>query len=167
MGNQLSNEKIQEREDIINSICELDFNNLDLGDRIGSTDYIDFIKPNELQEQFDCVKGKDKYSRIFFAFIARFNFIDGKHFDTFSIFFQRYSESKLLWHCCGHHGKYLMNTEGGTNNNQFKMILELLKNGYVKLNKEKCLECKLNFKKDYSDKILDSEYPTEVKLLYH
>ncbi len=169
MGNNLSTEEVEERKNIIHLLSKLDFNNFDLGERVGSTDYIDFVHPDELGERIDCVKGIDIGRRNFFVFKARFEFADEKYFDTFSIFFQRYSDDKLLWHCCGHHGTYLMNTEGGTNNQQFKLIYELLKKGSVKLNKEKCLECKLNFSKNnvYFDKIPDSKYPTQVKLLYH
>ena len=42
-----------------------------------------------------------------------------------------------------------MNTEGGTNNKQFSMIYKLLKDGCVKLNKDECLECRLNFSNNY------------------
>jgi hypothetical protein len=169
MGNKLSNEEKEEREQIVNNICNLNYNTLDLENRTSFTNYIDFIKPNELGEQVDCAKGKDNSLRNFFVFKARFNFVNEKYFDTFTIFFQRYSDDKLVWHCCGHSGPYLMETTGGTNNHQFRLIYELLKDGNVKLNKEKCLDCRLNFTNDYSnfDKISDLEFPIEVKLFYH
>jgi len=166
MGNSLSDIEKEEREQIIDLLCNLDFDNLDLGQRQGSTDYIDFINPNDLGEKVLCLKGKDKFFRNFFVFKARFNFSNNKYFDTFSTFFQRYTDNKLLWHFCGHYGIYLMDTTGGTTNSQFKLVYELLKEGKVKLDKEKCLECKLNFTNNFDclENIPDSEYPVELEL---
>lgn len=86
-----------------------------MGNRIGSTGYIDFVQPNELNEKVDCVKGIYVHLINFFVFKARFYFADDKYFDTFSIFLKKYLADKVVWHCCGYYGTYLMNTEGGTN----------------------------------------------------
>lgn len=49
------------------------------------------------------------------------------------------------------------------------LIHELLQGGHIRLNKEMCLECKLNFQNKYVfwNDIPDYKYPTEVKLLFH
>lgn len=168
MGNSLSEEELNERRQIINSITKLNFTNLDLRDRVGSTGYIDFIKPDELHESIDLMKGVDSSFRNFFVFKARFLFSDGTYFDTFSIFFQRYYDNELLWHCCGHYGIYLMNTVGGTNNLQFRLIEELFTKKNIQLNKEKCLDCRLNFSStdSFPDEIPDSKFPIQLKLLF-
>jgi hypothetical protein len=168
MGNKLSKEELNERRQIIDTIVKLDLNKLDLGDRLGTTGYIDFIKPEELPESVDLMIGLDCSLRIFFVFKARFLFVDGTYFDTFSTIFQRYSDDKLSWQCCGHYGFYLMNTEGGINNSQFRLIEELFVKKNIQLNKEKCLDCKLNFTSSYNfDKeIPDSKFPIQLKLLF-
>jgi hypothetical protein len=180
MGNSLSEEELNERTQIINTITRLNLANFDLRDRNGLsepynyfirglTGYIDFIKPDELPETIDLMKGVDSCFRNFFVFKARFLFADGTYFDTFSTFFQRYSDNNLLWHCCGHYGIYLMNTEGGTNNSQFKLIEELFTKKNIQLNKEKCLDCRLNFTSTnyiIDDEIPDTKFPIQLKLLF-
>lgn len=165
MGNSLTNQEKEEKEQIINLLCKLDLDTFDSSNRVGSTGYIDFIKPDELDSNVKCVKGIDKFGRKFFVFKAKFIFANENFFDTFSIFFQRYTDNELLWMCCGNYKTYLMNTEGGTNNSQLKLIYELLKEGKIKLNKEICLELRLNFTDDFDIyKMPDSKYPIELIL---
>lgn len=166
MGNSLSESERNDREKIINSICKMDFYKLDIGDKIGSTGYLDFIKQSDLPNKVNIATGTDYYGRKFFVFKARFYFENNEYFDTFSTFFQRYDDNNLLWHCCGHYGIYLLNTEGGTNNSQFKFIQELFENKKVLLNKELCLKTKLNFKKSFTfgEELKDTDYPIRVEL---
>jgi hypothetical protein len=55
-----------------------------------------------------------------------------------------------------------MSTDGETSNEQFKFIFELFNNGYVYLDKEKCINLRLKF----SDKIIKQidKYPTIVRI---
>jgi len=59
-----------------------------------------------------------------------------------------------------------MNTEGGTSNEQFKFIFNLLTNDCVQLDKEKCDELRLNF---YTPKEFEmpEKYPIRVKISYN
>lgn len=147
----------------ISSIQKLDFPNFDIGNKIGFTNYIDFIQPNELVDGINIMKGRDIYSRFFLIFKAIFEFEDGTTFPTFSTFFQRYTQDESLYHCCGHHGIYIMNTEGGTNLNQFQFIEELVTNGVVNLDKLKCIDLRLNFcKRKPFEEI--KQYPIRVRI---
>lgn len=44
---------------------------LDIGDKMGKTDYIDFIKPSDMTDPI--MRGKDKYGREFFSIRAKIN----------------------------------------------------------------------------------------------
>lgn len=83
------------------------------------------------------MKGQYMVGRKLFIFKSFFEFEDGSTYDNFTCFFQRYYNYILLWHCCGHYERYIMNTEGGISNEQFKFIFELLTNNCIQLNKEK------------------------------
>jgi len=165
MGNYLTQQQIQERTDVINNINKLDFDILDIGDKNGLTGYLDFFQPSDIKDGLSVMKGQDMFGRNFFVFKSIFEFEDGSLFENFTSFFQRYPDDNLLWHCCGHHGLYIMNTEGGTSYEQFKFIFELLTNGCVELNKnkDKCEILRLNF---YTTTgfVLPEKYPIKVKI---
>jgi hypothetical protein len=165
MGNSLNPLQIQERTDIIDDINKLNYNILDIGDKNGSTGYLDFFQPSDLKDGLSIMKGQDMMGRKFFVFKSIFEFEDGSIFENFTSFFQRYDNNYLLWHCCGHYGRYIMNTDGGTSNEQFKFIFELLINNCVQLDKEKCDNLRLNF---YTPKEFDEpkKYPVRVKIGY-
>ena len=165
MGNSISEEERQERLDIVNNIKNLNFEILDIGDKNGATGYLDFIKPSDLKNELSIMKGQDVVGRKFFVFKAIFEFEDKTTFETFTTFFQRYDDSDFTWHTCGHYGKYIMNTEGGTSNDQFKFILELLTNKFVELNKdkEKCEILRLNFSNKEPFKS-EEKYPISVRI---
>lgn len=166
MGNKLSQADIEQREKFISSICQMNFDKLDIGDRVGMTEYIDFIKPEELVNSCGIVKGVDCQSRKFFVFKVRLFFLDGAHFDTFSTFFQRYDYNNLIWHCCGHHGTYLMDTQGGANNAQFEFLEKLFKEQKVLLNKDKCLDLSILFSNTFTlDEIPAEKYPVEAQII--
>ena len=163
MGNSLSAQQIQERTDVINDINKLNFNILDIGDKNGLTGYLDFFQPSDLKDGLCIMKGQDMAGRKFFVFKSIFEFEDGSVYDNFTSFFQRYDDDNLLWHCCGHYGRYIMNTEGGTSYEQFKFILELFTENSVQLDKEKCYNLRLNF---YTPKGFEEpeKYPIRVKI---
>jgi len=166
MGNSLTPQQVQERTDIISNINKLNFDILDIGDKNGSTGYLDFFRPSDLKDGLSIMKGQDMSGRNFFVFKSFFEFEDGNTYENFTSFFQRYYDNELLWHCCGHYGRYIMNTEGGTSNEQFKFIFDLLTNDCVQLDKEKCDELRLNF---YTLKGFEmpEKYPIRVKIDYN
>jgi hypothetical protein len=163
MGNSLNPQQIQERTYIIDNINKLNFNILDIGDKNGLTGYLDFFHPSDLKDELNIMKGQDIEGRKFFVFKSIFDFEDGSVYENFTSFFQRYADNDLLWHCCGHYGPYIMNTEGGTTNEQFKFIFELFKNNYVQLDKEKCYDLRLNFYTPEGFKE-PGKYPIRVKI---
>lgn len=125
MGNTPSEyEKIDVRT-CINTIFKLDFPVLDIGNKKGVTGYLDFIIQNDLGDN-DVMKGKDTFKRRFIVFKANVMFNDGSIKQTFTTFFQRYSDDDILWHCCGLHGENLMCTEGGAKLKQMQFLYELL-----------------------------------------
>jgi len=118
----------------LKNIMEYNCKTLDVKGRFGDTSYIDFIKQSEVNENI--MKGIDDFKRPFIVFKSEIIY-NNLHLDlskkTFTTFFQRYSDNNLLWHACGHDGKILFDSVGGTNLVQIKMIEELLKNGYIDL----------------------------------
>lgn len=179
MGNSLSNEEIQERNNYINKLLGLDFPILDLSSRYGSTGYIDFIEPTELGLN-NVMMGKDGYydidgnynlCRPFFVFKAELEYPNGIKKQIFTTFFQRYTDMINLWHCCSHYGPILMHTEGGASTAQIKMLYELLVSGEYKLTRDKINEFRLNYHLDNTfnhedDEIDESKIPINIRLGY-
>lgn len=102
---------------------EMEYPRLDIGNRRGWTDYIDFIRQNEVTEPI--MWGIDIHGRPF----AVIRFVgenkDGKDIHFMQTFFQRYTDSNL-WHGCGHGGLELIDTCGGMSEIQFKHIREIV-----------------------------------------
>jgi hypothetical protein len=71
---------------------------LDLGQRVGSTDYIDFIRPKQMQS--DIMMGRDVHRRAFISI---------KHENGVITFFQRYTDN-LIYYTTG--GQYPTGVEG-------------------------------------------------------
>jgi hypothetical protein len=139
----------------------MDYNckTLDVRDRFGDTNYIDFIKQSEVTENI--MKGVDDNERPFIVFKAELvyntNNTNTKIIKkTFTTFFQRYTDNKLLWHTCGDDGDLLFDSNGGANLVQIKLIEELLKNKYIDLTPDMDiyqLRLKINYEKPYPIKI--------------
>jgi hypothetical protein len=166
MGNSLSEEERVIRKEFLNKTKNLNLSKLDIGDRNGSTGYLDFIKPDELGTN-NIMKGLDCDLRSFFVFKAEFEYPNGLKKKTFTTFFQRYSDNELLWHCCGHYGPNLMYTEGGANNEQIKLLYELFSSGEYKINKDQIDEQRLNYRLNESylrNDLTDNDYPINIKL---
>lgn len=71
---------------------------LDIGDRIGLTGYIDFIRNDDMQ--YPVMKGRDRFNRPFIAIkVAKRLKTTPDELPTFSVgtFFQRYSDNKRDW----------------------------------------------------------------------
>jgi hypothetical protein len=167
MGNSLSQEEIEIRTQYLDKIKYLNVPILDIGNKNGVTDYLDFIKPEELKSN-NIVKGRDISSRPFIVFKAEFEYPNGIKKKTFTTFFQRYSDNDLLWHSCGHYGINLMCTDGGASGEQIKMLYELLSSGEYKINREIIHEQRLNFKINddiiFYENLTDDDYPTIIRI---
>jgi phosphosulfolactate synthase (CoM biosynthesis protein A) len=109
---------------------------LDLGDRRGHTDYIDFIKQSDVTTSLS--KGIDVFRRPFFVLLGIAHFESGDEMDieVFQTFFQRYTDNDSLWMGCGHHGINLMETSGGMSEAQIELLQELIRNKKVKVTVE-------------------------------
>lgn len=167
MGNNLSQQEINTRHELIDKIKELKVPILNIGLQNGSTDYLDFIELEELGNN-NIMKGTDLYSRHFIVFKAEFEFPNGSKRKTFTTFFQRYKNDKYFWMCCGNHGLNLMVTPGGTNTEQYKLLYELFSSGEYKINKDlingQLLNFEPNISKNMSNNFRDDEYPTIIRL---
>lgn len=104
---------------------------LDIGVRYGYTDYIDFIRKNELTSPV--MQGIDRYNRPFIVFSGTVSGVCGKNGEgTFSrpfmqTIFQRYSNVSTLWVGCGHGDRNLFYSPGGLDTAQLKVIHHLIR----------------------------------------
>jgi len=112
---------------------------LDIGNRVGATQYIDFIKEDEVP--YSIMKGVDCLRRSFIVIKTSFILRDDTTIDIMSTFFQRYTDEYLLWCGCG----FMMNTEGGMSIEQIQLIYDLISNGYVDVNDTIKATCRLHF----------------------
>lgn len=165
MGNTISQQESNIRREFIEKIKNLKLPILDIGLKNGSTEYLDFITPGELGYN-NIMKGIDSNSRPFIVFNAEFEYPNGLKKMTFTTFFQRYTNDNLLWMCCGNHGTNLMETTGGTNTEQYKLLYELFSSGEYKINKDIIFEQKLIFRinNDDSNDLTDDDFPTIIRL---
>jgi hypothetical protein len=136
MGNSIWREEEIEREKCISKIMSYQCPILDVGERRGHSGYIDFIRENEIVKTTNVAKGHDNVFRFFITVRADFVYPNGYRERTFSTFFQRYYDSKKIWHCCGNDGTRMMDSDGGMNLQQFRLITNLLYNGSVELNSD-------------------------------
>ena len=129
------------------NLCEIFQTNcpeLDIGERAGWTSYIDFIKPDELGEN-NVMKGKDATGRKFIVFKSEVQTNCNK-VRLFTIFFQRWYDSELVYHSAGHYGTNMFLTCGGSCLMQMKLLRDLLHNGSVELTVEKMRECRIGYR---------------------
>jgi hypothetical protein len=150
-----------EFETITQEIYNQDCPNLDIGNRVGHTGYIDFIDTCEFVEPFN--KGIDKYGRKFVSFSANIEYEDGTTKETFTTLFQRYFDRENLWVGAGRH-THLFATDGGTNLQQLQLVLNLLQEGSVDITSEMAVECRLTPSKFLWDKV-DNNKPKRVYLV--
>ena len=99
---------------------------LDIGNRQGSPDYIDFLKWEEVTEPI--MKGIDIFNRTFIVVKLIIN--NNKIMETY---FQRYTRETSHWHCCGHATSLLISTTGGMNESQANYIKSLVEKGEVQI----------------------------------
>lgn len=111
-------------ENFLLFLNDLDVPVLDIGTGAGSTDYIDFIKPDKVDHAV--MKGIDKFARPFLVMKATGTLETGDKVSLFQTFFQRYTGEKSLWMGCGHYGKQLFDTVGGMTECHFDALKNLL-----------------------------------------
>ena len=102
---------------------------LDIGDKEGETNYIDFLKWEDVE--YPIMKGIDKYNRPFIVIKSILN--DTLYMETY---FKRHNTEYSSWQCCGNHTYQLLETTGGMNAEQGLYIKSLVENGEVVLKEE-------------------------------
>lgn len=160
MGNGQSIENKERMNQIVNEIKKFDCSTLDIGDMKGETDYIDFIS-DYILEGHDVMKGVDKYGRFFIIVKAHIVYSNRLPINTFTTFFQRYTDNNIRWVGCGHKAIHLMDTSGGMTLVQLELLRDLLYNNSVKFDnsidtrvfsadfyKEDIIDIKIGYKND-------------------
>ena len=161
MGNSLTQEELEQMPGMFYNIMEIPCPNLDIGDKCGSTGYIDFIKHTEIQGAM--MKGIDNYGRKFIVWKAMVTIEKPNQpntiYPTFTTFFKRYQDySSLVYHACGNHGRNLFSTEGGINLKQMEFLHKLLSTGSCELDYEQANHFRLLYPDNYN-------YNTELEPL--
>ena len=105
-------------------IDTLDVPILDIGDKRGYTDYIDFIEITDVSAPV--MKGIDCFSRPFLVLKMKGKSDRGDEIDLFQTFFQRYTGDIGLWMGAGSSNHELFNTCGGMNSKHFTAIKEII-----------------------------------------
>lgn len=104
---------------------QIEIETLDIGDRIGNTEYIDFIREEEMGNS-SIKRGIDIYDRPFVVIRLK----DNNNNYYMQTFFKRYNNSELIMGC-GHYGNHWMHTEGGMNQRQIDLLIQLIENRTV------------------------------------
>jgi hypothetical protein len=121
MGNTESSEELYQKAGEL--VLELDkFPKLDIGNRMGTTDYIDFLKMEEITHPI--MTGLDIFKRYF---IVMKLLVDGRI--VLQTIFQRYSDNLSDWRGCGHFSPNVLLFSSCSNItvDTFELILSLLK----------------------------------------
>lgn len=137
MGNSVSHKEYEQLAPMFDKISDIACPELDIGDSCGSTGYIDQI--NQLEIHGSMMKGIDIYGRRFIVWKAMVTIENPNRPDivypTFTTFFKRYPDTtSIVYHTCGHDGRNLFNTEGGTVLQQMEFLHKLLLTGSAELN---------------------------------
>jgi hypothetical protein len=102
---------------------------LNIGNKGGHTDYIDFLKWDEVTNPV--MIGIDCYKRYFV--VVKF-FVNNKY-KLMQTFFQRYTDGSG-WMGCGHATTNLISTSGYMNEHQFQLIRDIINGKTVQLKEE-------------------------------
>ena len=117
----------------------------DIGNRMGNTLYIDFLKRNEIPS--NVVRGIDKFGRPWFAIKAKVSTQFGstlfRSVKVFQTFFKRYNHIPLYMGC-GNYGLNLMDTSGYVSKSQENLINELIINKTIKISKNQFIDNRLD-----------------------
>ena len=125
---------------LTNQIYNIECPILDIGQKAGSTGYIDFINSNEFIESLR--KGIDKTDRKFISFRANIEYSNGQNVETFTTLFQRYSDDEYLWMGAGKQ-THLFATYGGINIYQLQLLYKLLTERTVMVTEDMINNCRL------------------------
>lgn len=147
MGNSVSQQELEQMAPMFNKILDIDCPELDIGDRCGSTGYIDIIRQDEIDGVM--MKGMDAHGRRFIVWKALVTIENpnGKNivYPTFTTFFKRYPDAtSLVYHTCGHDGRNLFDTDGGTTLQQMEFLHRLLSTGSAELTLDLANELRLS-----------------------
>jgi hypothetical protein len=161
MGNTINKHLLDKFNNDINKLKLIDLPVLDIQNRLGHTDYIDFIESYELSD--NVMKGIDYAQRHFIVIKAEIEYSNKSRVKTFTTFFQRYPDNEILWHSAGNFGTLLFNTDGGASLDQINMLHDLLLNGFYELNIKKNHILRITKIEDNNDK---SIYPKWIYIGY-
>ena len=112
----------------------------DIGERMGCTDYIDFLDQDEVPKNL--MKGIDMYRRPFLTVkIGGIDLETNKFFRSGQVFFQRYTDSLTIAGACFRGNKFkssdsFINTCGGTRPEQYQLINDLVDGKLIKIKEE-------------------------------
>lgn len=101
---------------------------LDIGDKLGFTKYIDFIRPEEVHSPV--MKGVDILLRPFIVVKA---IVDNSI--VMETFFQRYTNNNDFWMGCGY-WEYISTYGAGIDENQLQFLEQLITTGQAKLTEQ-------------------------------
>lgn len=134
---------------------------LDIGDRFGPTDYIDFIQWNEVTSPVMC--GIDKDSRKFLVI----KFIVNGTMKFMQTFFQRYTNCNYNWQGCGHATPTLFETSGtGITDEQWRLIKDVVEGNHVKIKEAHRFALDYELKhKDYTVELYDEKKEAATKII--
>lgn len=166
---------IETAEQFARFVENLDVPELDVKDREGRTNYIDFIQKDEITSPV--MKGKDKYSRPFVIIKAIGKLGSGKETPLSQTFFERYPRDKsikigepghpfsgmewlvperqgdeIIWMGCGRHGDHIFSTYGGMKANHFNLLKDLIEGKTISL---------LEFCSDHGYKLVEARLSSE------
>ena len=106
----------------------------DLGGRMGLTDYIDFLKQDEVPK--NRMKGVDIYGRKFLTMkIGGIDLNNNKFFKSGQVFFERYSNDHTKIAGADFEGSFI-SIYGGINQDQLKLIDDLVNGKIIKVKSE-------------------------------
>jgi len=120
---------------------------LDIGNRVGNSDYIDFIKKSELIHP--AMAGVDKFKRPFFVLSAIIDNEDPshEHIELSQVFFQRYTDDLSTWASAQiewNSSRQIMETSGGISIDQMNFLSTLIKNKFIDVTPELIKQCRLS-----------------------
>ncbi len=123
---------------VINKIFEKNLPILNIGDRMGVTGYLDFIKGEEITSPV--MKGRDIYGRKFFVIKVIINNII-----CMQTFFQRYNDIVELWMGASVGGyNSLLETVGGMKYCQVELLKDIIEGKKVKFKEAHRPNCLLS-----------------------
>ena len=105
-----------------------------IGDRMGTTDYIDFLTLDEVPK--NVMKGVDCYGRKFLTLkVGGYDLDNNRFFKTAQVFFERYTDEPYI--ASGQFGDNMFIwTTGGTRPEQYKLINDLVDGKLVEIEEE-------------------------------